>query len=54
VQPPEGISIDVSKWISGDLKHSYSEWLRRMPVKKTESSTTKTLKKVYANKYPSK
>ncbi|XP_011335506.2 E3 ubiquitin-protein ligase UBR4 isoform X2 [Ooceraea biroi] len=45
VQPPEDISIDVSKWISGDLKHSYSEWLRRMPVKKTESSAAKTLKK---------
>lgn len=46
VQPPEGISIDVGKWISGDPKHSYSEWLHRMPAKKTEPSTTKPLKKV--------
>ncbi|XP_014478762.1 PREDICTED: protein purity of essence isoform X5 [Dinoponera quadriceps] len=45
VQPPEGISIDVGKWISGDPKHSYSEWLHRMPAKKTEPSTTKPLKK---------
>jgi len=46
VQPPEGISIDVSKWISGDPKHSYSEWLRRVPAKKTEQSSAKPLKKV--------
>ncbi|XP_020299583.1 E3 ubiquitin-protein ligase UBR4 isoform X2 [Pseudomyrmex gracilis] len=45
VQPPEGISIDVGKWISGDPKHSYSEWLRRMPTKKTESAANKPLKK---------
>ncbi|KAG5320052.1 POE protein, partial [Acromyrmex heyeri] len=45
VQPPEDVSIDVGKWISGDPKHSYSEWLRRMPAKKTESSTAKPLKK---------
>ncbi|XP_025161061.1 protein purity of essence isoform X3 [Harpegnathos saltator] len=45
VQPPEGISIDVGKWISGDPKHSYSEWLHRMPAKKTEPSTAKPLKK---------
>lgn len=46
VQPPEGISIDVGKWISGDPKHSYTEWLHRMPAKKTEPSTAKPLKKV--------
>lgn len=46
MQPPEGISIDVSKWISGDPKHSYSEWLRRVPAKKTESSSAKPLRKV--------
>ncbi|KYN27374.1 E3 ubiquitin-protein ligase UBR4 [Trachymyrmex cornetzi] len=45
VQPPEDVSIDVGKWISGDPKHSYSEWLRRMPAKKTEPSTAKPLKK---------
>ncbi|KYM95161.1 E3 ubiquitin-protein ligase UBR4 [Cyphomyrmex costatus] len=45
VQPPEDVSIDVGKWISGDPKHSYSEWLRRMPAKKTEPSTAKSLKK---------
>ena len=48
MQPPEDVSIDVGKWISGDPKHSYSEWLRRMPAKKTESSTAKPLKKVGA------
>ncbi|KAL0119215.1 hypothetical protein PUN28_009656 [Cardiocondyla obscurior] len=45
VQPPEDVTIDVGKWISGDPKHSYSEWLRRMPAKKTEPSTIKPLKK---------
>ncbi|XP_032676900.1 protein purity of essence isoform X4 [Odontomachus brunneus] len=45
IQPPEGISIDVGKWISGDPKHSYSEWLHRMPAKKTEPPTAKPLKK---------
>ncbi|XP_018338757.1 PREDICTED: protein purity of essence isoform X6 [Trachymyrmex septentrionalis] len=49
VHPPEDVSIDVGKWISGDPKHSYSEWLRRMPAKKTESSTAKSLKKEEAH-----
>lgn len=45
VQPPEGVSIDVEKWLNGDAKHSYTEWLQRMPAKKTESTPSKPLKK---------
>ncbi|XP_015606097.1 protein purity of essence isoform X2 [Cephus cinctus] len=45
VQPPEGVSIDVGKWLSGDPKHSYSEWLQRMPAKKPEQQPCKRLKK---------
>ncbi|KAK2587956.1 hypothetical protein KPH14_004040 [Odynerus spinipes] len=45
VQPPEGVSIDVEKWLTGDPKHSYVEWLQRMPAKKTESAPSKPLKK---------
>ncbi|XP_046612558.1 E3 ubiquitin-protein ligase UBR4 isoform X2 [Neodiprion virginianus] len=45
VQPPEGVSIDVGKWLSGDPKHSYSEWLQRMPAKKPERPPSKPLKK---------
>lgn len=45
VQPPEGISIDVNKWLNGDPKHSYSEWIRRMPAKRSEPVSNKPLKK---------
>ncbi|XP_076674868.1 E3 ubiquitin-protein ligase-like protein poe isoform X2 [Andrena cerasifolii] len=48
VQPPEGITIDVSKWLNGDPKYSYPEWIRRMPMKKMEppsSSGSKPVKK---------
>nr|XP_012152236.1 PREDICTED: protein purity of essence isoform X3 [Megachile rotundata] len=47
VQAPECVTIDVGKWLNGDSKHSYSEWIRRMPSKKSESSSssTKPLKK---------
>lgn len=46
VQLPEGVSIDVGKWLSGDPKHSNTEWLARMPAKKVELSQNKPLKKV--------
>lgn len=45
VQPPDGVSIDLEKWLSGDPKYSYAEWLQRMPGKKSESQQNKTLKK---------
>lgn len=45
VQPPEGISVDLEKWLGGDPKHSYAEWLQRMPGKK-DSHRNKDLKKV--------
>ncbi|KAK0172054.1 hypothetical protein PV328_005423 [Microctonus aethiopoides] len=45
IQPPEGVSIDIAKWISGDPKHSYSEWLQRMPLKKATIPPNKTLKR---------
>ncbi|OAD57065.1 E3 ubiquitin-protein ligase UBR4, partial [Eufriesea mexicana] len=45
VQLPEGITIDVSKWLNGDSKHSYSDWIRRIPAKKIEHSSSKPLKK---------
>lgn len=45
VQPIEGITIDVNKWLNGDSKHSYSEWIRRMPTRKIEQSSGKPMKK---------
>lgn len=45
VQPIEGITIDVNKWLNGDSKHSYSEWIRRMPNRKIEQSSGKPMKK---------
>lgn len=45
VQPPEGVSIDVAKWLSGDSKHCYSEWLQRMPSRKSSPPPNKPLKK---------
>lgn len=46
VQPPEGVSIDLAKWLNGDAKYSYAEWLQRMPGKKSEAQQNKPLKKV--------
>lgn len=45
IQPIEGITIDVNKWLNGDSKHSYSEWIRRMPTRKIEQSSGKPMKK---------
>ncbi|XP_043276539.1 protein purity of essence isoform X5 [Venturia canescens] len=45
IQPPEGVSIDVAKWLSSDPKHSYSEWIQRMPAKKSSPPPSKPLKK---------
>ncbi|XP_033353689.1 E3 ubiquitin-protein ligase UBR4 isoform X5 [Bombus vosnesenskii] len=47
IQPTEGITIDVNKWLDGDPKHSYSEWIRRMPAarKMEQQSSSKPLKK---------
>lgn len=45
IQPPEGVSIDVGKWLNSDPKHSYSEWIQRMPAKKSSPPPSKTLKK---------
>lgn len=44
VQPPDGVSVDLEKWLSGDLKHSYAEWLQRMPRRK-DPHRNKDLKK---------
>ncbi|XP_011314104.1 protein purity of essence isoform X2 [Fopius arisanus] len=45
--PPEGVSIDVAKWLNGESKHSYTEWLQRMPAKKSSlpHGSNKSLKK---------
>ncbi|XP_031787712.1 protein purity of essence isoform X2 [Nasonia vitripennis] len=45
VQPPDGVSIDLAKWLDGDSKYSYAEWLQRMPGKKSDSHQNKPLKK---------
>ncbi|XP_034944940.1 E3 ubiquitin-protein ligase UBR4 isoform X2 [Chelonus insularis] len=45
IQPPEDISIDIAKWLNGDSKHSYSEWVHRMPAKKSTPASHKSLKK---------
>lgn len=45
IQPIENITIDVNKWLNGDSKHSYSEWIRRMPTRKIEQSSGKPMKK---------
>ncbi|XP_012287187.1 E3 ubiquitin-protein ligase UBR4 isoform X2 [Orussus abietinus] len=50
VQPLEGVTIDVAKWLSGDPKHSYAEWLQRMPAKKTYQELYKPLKREEARK----
>ncbi|XP_014236597.1 protein purity of essence isoform X3 [Trichogramma pretiosum] len=45
VQPPEGVSIDLAKWLNGEPKHTYNEWIQRMPNKKIETKENKPLKK---------
>ncbi|XP_008551349.1 E3 ubiquitin-protein ligase UBR4 isoform X1 [Microplitis demolitor] len=45
IQLPEGINIEVTKWLSNDSSHSFSEWLQRMPSKKSIFSLNKPLKK---------
>ncbi|XP_066587252.1 E3 ubiquitin-protein ligase UBR4 [Prorops nasuta] len=44
VQPLEGININVVKWLEGDEKHSYAQWIQRMPEKKVvdQSSSSAT------------
>ncbi|CAD6222096.1 GSCOCG00011717001-RA-CDS, partial [Cotesia congregata] len=45
VQLPEGINIDVTKWLSNASSHNFSEWLQKMPSKKSNISLNKPLKK---------
>ncbi|XP_039287887.1 protein purity of essence [Nilaparvata lugens] len=33
IRPTEGVSVDVRKWLAGDLAHSYAAWRHRMPAK---------------------
>ena len=45
IQPPAGISIDIGRWLSGDSKHTYADWLQKMPSRKLEAGPSKQLTK---------
>ena len=45
IQPPAGISIDIGRWLNGDPKHTYADWLQKMPAKKSEAGPSKQLTK---------